>query len=306
MNHSRLTWGLAIANLIMICIWGSAFVGIRIGLRSFSPEHLSLLRLLIASVLMLVIARYKKIPFPSLKDLPMLFLLGFLGFSVYHTSLNLGEETVNAGTASLLVSTSPMFILFLSILLLRNKPSPSLLIGGMVAFFGVGILSIGTGEGLVFTRGVFWIIIASFSESLYFLFQDRFIKKYGFVSFIAYSVWGASIFMLVYLPGLFGEILDATTLAISSAVYLGIFPTVLAYLAFSYIISISGASEGALSLYLTPVATVAIAWIVLHEPPTPMMVLGGLLTFLGLFITRFGTLKKKVPIRKHPGKRKGM
>ncbi|QLK86930.1 hypothetical protein FGL66_00175 [Staphylococcus sp. 17KM0847] len=52
---------------------------------------------------------FKKIPLPQIKDIPFILLLGFCGFTVYHTALSIGEYYVSAGVASLIVSTTPTF-----------------------------------------------------------------------------------------------------------------------------------------------------------------------------------------------------
>ncbi len=49
-----------LATAIAIFLWASAFPAIRVGLDSFSPQHLSMIRLLIGSLGLLVVAHIKK------------------------------------------------------------------------------------------------------------------------------------------------------------------------------------------------------------------------------------------------------
>src|SRR5688500_12644360 len=86
--------------LITIVFWASAFAGIRVGLESFSPTSLALLRYLVASLVLLIIAIIRRRPLPQLRDMPAIALLGFLGFSAYNVALNIGEIAVSAGVAS--------------------------------------------------------------------------------------------------------------------------------------------------------------------------------------------------------------
>ncbi len=67
--------------------------------------------------------------------------------------------------------------------------------------------------------------------------------------------------MLIFLPGVYQEILAAPLEVNLSVIYLGVFPTVLPYIALAYIISRAGASEATSSLYLTPITACFIAWI---------------------------------------------
>ncbi|WP_338260158.1 DMT family transporter, partial [Bacillus anthracis] len=92
MNYKK--WDLRIirAHAFTILIWGSAFPAIRMGLESYTPEHLTLLRLLIASVILLLFSFIYKLRLPDLKDIPAIFIFGALGFTFYHIALNYGEK----------------------------------------------------------------------------------------------------------------------------------------------------------------------------------------------------------------------
>ncbi len=87
-------WDLRIicAHAFTILIWGTAFPAIRMGLESYTPEHLTLLRLLIASFILLLFSFIYKLRLPDLKDIPAIFIFGALGFTIYHIALNYGEK----------------------------------------------------------------------------------------------------------------------------------------------------------------------------------------------------------------------
>jgi len=94
---------LIIALIITLIFWASAFAGIRVGLKAYSPGNLVLLRFLTASIALSVYAIITRMPLPERKDLPAIFFLGFLGITVYHLALTYGELKVTAGSASLLI-----------------------------------------------------------------------------------------------------------------------------------------------------------------------------------------------------------
>ena len=82
---------------------GSTQAMIRAGLEGLEPGHLVLLRFLVAGALLLLYALLRGLPPPRREDLPRLFLLGFLGITVYHTALNLlSHENVFDSGGSLL------------------------------------------------------------------------------------------------------------------------------------------------------------------------------------------------------------
>lgn len=102
------------AIALTILPWASAFAGIRAGLHDYSPAHLTLLRFLVASSVMLIYALWVRMPMPERRDWPAIFGLGFLGITVYHTALNFGQVTVKAGPAALLIAVGPVFVALMS------------------------------------------------------------------------------------------------------------------------------------------------------------------------------------------------
>lgn len=224
---------------------------------------------------------------PEVKDWPVIFLFGFLGFAVYQTALSFGELTVSAGAASLLVSTSPVFIGLLGRMFFHERTGKWYWSGVSISMAGIVLISFGTGGGFELGIGVILILIASLSESLYFVFQKNYLDKYGALPFTAYTIWAATILMAFFSPGTVSQITEAPLGATMSAIYLGLFPTVVAYFAIAYITAKSGASEAASSLYLTPAASFLIAWIWLGEVPAILTIAGGVITLIGVSLTYF-------------------
>lgn len=288
-------WDLRIicAHAFTILIWGTAFPAIRLGLESYTPEHLTLLRLLIASFILLLFSFIYKLRLPDLKDIPAIFIFGALGFTIYHIALNYGEKTVNAGSASLIISVTPIVTAILASVFLNEKMKLNGWIGGVMSFAGIALISFSQGDAIQLNSGGLFILLAAISESLFFVFQTSSLKKYGFLPFTIYTILSSTVCMLIFLPGVYQEILVAPLEVSLSVIYLGVFPTVLPYIALAYIISRAGASEATSSLYLTPITACFIAWIWLGEVPTLVSIIGGGITILGIVIAHIPVLRKE-------------
>ncbi|HDC6330518.1 TPA: DMT family transporter [Staphylococcus aureus] len=277
-----------LSYLFTIILWGSAFPMIKIALNDFSAESLSAFCLILATIILLPFVIIKKLPTPELRDIPVIFILGFCGFVIYHTALNFGETLISAGISGILVSTTPIFSSALAYIFLKEHFSKWNWLSSLVAFIGISIISISKDDyTTINVLGVFIILLASFSESLYFTFQKKYIEKYGFIAFTLYTIMASSPFMLIFIPEIINDIHGATFTSIVSVLYLAIFPTIIPYVLLAYIVKSVGVSDATMSLYLTPIVSLLLSYLLLDELPTTLAIIGGIITLLGVSLSNF-------------------
>jgi drug/metabolite transporter (DMT)-like permease len=272
------------ALVITTVFWASAFAGIRAGLDAYGPGQVALFRFLVASAVLAAYAVLARMRLPERRDLPAVFLAGLLAFAVYHVALNYGEVTVSAGSASILIATAPVFTALLAVAFLGERLRALGWFGMGVSFLGSAMISLGEGEGLRLDPSAALILLAALSTSIYFVLQKPYLEKYGALAFTTYAIWAGTLLTLVYLPGLLSEVQTAplgTTLAM---VYLGVFPTAIAYVTYAYSFSRMPAARAASFLYVIPVMAYVIAWLWLGEIPTLLSVVGGVVTLAGVLL----------------------
>src|SRR5919107_3675300 len=140
--------GVTLALAGTVVFWASAFAGIRAGLGGYGPGEIALFRFVVASVVLGCIALVTRMRLPERRDLPAVFLGGFLAFTVYHVALNYGEVAVGAGGASVLINTAPLFTALLAVTFLGERLRVLGWAGMAGRFFGLGRVFPRGGEGV--------------------------------------------------------------------------------------------------------------------------------------------------------------
>jgi len=146
------------AIVVTLVFWASAFTGIRIGLEHFSPGHLALYRFLVASVTLLLVMAVTRLPVPAPRDLWQIGVLSVAGISLYHVLLNMGERSVPAGTASLIIAAGPVITALLAARFLGESLNPLGWLGTAVSLGGVALIVLGQGQGLGFSAGALLVL----------------------------------------------------------------------------------------------------------------------------------------------------
>ena len=280
-----------LALIITNIIWGAASPIFKFALQNIPPFTLAFIRFFFAGLIFLPLAIGKWQKLTPRQWLEVL-LVGFFGITINISFFFLGLQKTESINVPVIASSGPVFIYFLSILFLKEKPKIKILLGMIIALFGVLtiILSPMFLDGKKFVIGAIegnlFILLATLGTVFQAIIGHRILKKVNpfQVSTVTF-LFGA----LTFLPFIKGEFLnwDISFLNINGLVgiiYGVFFSSALAYFLFYYGISKIKAQEAGVFTYLDPIAAIFIAVPLLHEYPNLFYFLGALLIFGGIYL----------------------
>jgi drug/metabolite transporter (DMT)-like permease len=273
---------IACAMIFVIGCWAYSPTGIHIGLQAYEPGQLALLRFLLASLFMAVIAAFNGIRLPQMCDVPLLFALGFFAVSLHHVALNIGQQSVSAGASSVLAQSTPLFSTLLARFLFKDQVSAWR--WGCVLLGLVGVVIVVSGD-----RGLghldahaLLILLAAVSWSLYFALQKHHAQRYDGLSLTCYAVWSGTLLLLIYLPGLGDAVMKAPLRVQWAVLALGVFPSALTYLAWGFVLKHVDLSRATMTLYLIPPTAMGIASVGLGERPALLVLVGSVVVLISV------------------------
>ncbi|HEV2111738.1 MAG TPA: DMT family transporter [Gammaproteobacteria bacterium] len=284
MSMSSEKAGYAAAGLTLL-VWSSSYAAISYGLQAFTPGELALLRFSIASICLAVLVISGLIKLPPRRDWPAIMLLGFIGSTVYQLCLGYSMTRLSAGAASVVISMIPGVTSVLAVLRLHERLSRRAVLGLSVAFAGTLLVTLGRGHAIRFEPMALLAFVAVLCSSVYFVWQKPLFARSSPLGVSAATLFAGTLGFIPFGLDLPHKLLAVPHAQLYSALYLGVFPTVVGFLSWSWALSRAPASRVSSFLYLQPLIACAIAWLWLGDMPTWLTVVGGTLAIGGVLLT---------------------
>ena len=267
--------------IVAVLLWAFAFPASKAVLPYFSAEQVVLLRYLVACVFYIALFAAGQFALPRWRDLPLLFVLGVLGVTVYQLLFVYGVGRVTAAAASMIIAANPVFASLLARLFLREKLSKLAWCGIGISLAGVALITFGKGIGGEFA-GYLMLVIATLSISVYFVFQKPFFDRYSPLAMTSWTSVAGTLPLLYFLPQAADAALAAPPSALLSIAAMGVFSSGIGFFLWFYALSKLPAGIVTSTLFLQPVFVTVIAWFWLREIPTTHTFIGGAITLFGV------------------------
>ena len=292
----------ASAIFVAILAVSTASIFIRFAQRDASSLAIAALRLLFASIILapLALTRHRAaLAALSFREIALGIASGlFLGlhFATWITSL----EYTTVASSVVLVSTGPLWVALLSPLFLNERLSPGALIGLALALVGGTVIALSGGctwdrgiscanIGQVLAghnlRGDLLALAGAWAVTGYLMIGRRLRAKIELIPyvFLVYSVAAISLLLVMWMLGV--PALGFPPITYLWLVLLALLPQLIGHSTYNWALRFLPAAIVAVMTLGEPIGSATLAYFLLHEQPTLMVLIGGVLILAGIYIT---------------------
>lgn len=269
-----------------LVLWSSAFVGIRHLGEEVPPGALALGRLLVMGVALLALLRFQVPRLPVGREVPLVLLGGITWFGIYNVAINEAERRIDAGTAALVIQVGPILVALCAAAFLGERLTLRLLGGMTVALGGVALIARASTTGDGDLVGVLLMLVCAAAFAVGVITQKLLLPT---IPALQLTFWYTVVGAVACLPWTV-ELVDvagsATADTLWWVLYLGVFPSAIAFTTWAYALSQADAGKFAQSTFLVPFITALMAWVLLDEVPPALAFVGGVLCIAGVLLAR--------------------
>jgi drug/metabolite transporter (DMT)-like permease len=263
-------WAVLLATLVL---WSGNWIVARAVRDAISPGVATASRLLIVVLILAPFAGRglaAKLRLLSRRDWRVLCLLGFAGGGIHLSLQWLGLHYTTATSATLYLSTAPIFILLLAAPVLGERIAARQWLGVAVSFVGVALIGMrGELSRLLFNVGDFCALL---SMALWGSYTVLLRLRRDALDMPEYLIMICLLGLVFMAPWVIAEFLSGVTLRLNApgaaaVLYSAIGSLLLAYAGWSYVVRRLGAARAGVTMHLMPAISVGLAAVFLGERP---------------------------------------
>jgi drug/metabolite transporter (DMT)-like permease len=273
-------WGLFIS---LALIWGGSFLFMAIGLDSFHPGLVTLIRVAFGASFLALIPRTRSVKIER-EDWGRIVTLATVWVAIPFTLFPIAQQWIDSAVAGMLNGATPIFTALLATFLLRSLPGPMQIAGLMIGFGGILAIALpSAGGGTTAVIGVVLVVVATFGYAVSLNMVPPLQQRYGSLALIARVEWVALAMVTPFgLVGIGDSSFAWPSLFAVTAV--GLLGTGLAFVLMGTLAGRVGATRASFLTYLIPVVALILGVAFRDELISPIAILGVGLVILGAFL----------------------
>jgi drug/metabolite transporter (DMT)-like permease len=281
-----------LALLVVYVVWGSTYLAIRVVVLELPPFAAAGLRFVVAGILMAGLAALvdRKAGWPSRRQLADYALVGVLLLATGNALVMWAEQTIPSGIAALIVATVPLWLTLFDGMRPGGQPwSARVWAGTAVGLLGVALVARPQdGVAAGHWPGILALQIATLSWSAGSLYAQSIRRRVPLFTASAIEMLAGGAVLLVeshLAQEPLARFLDASSRAWLGLGYLVVFGSLVGFTAFAYCLNELPASTVGTYAYVNPVVAVALGSLLLDEPLSATIVVGGALILLAVVLS---------------------
>ena len=275
--------------LLAVIFWGTSFVATKTLLFELKPITIIILRLIIASILLTIIAISTKRNFSlNVKSHGWIFILSLV--AVFHLWIQVtGLQFTTAANTGWIIGTAPIFMAIMGLIFFKEKITLLGVLGIILAIFGL-LMLIGKGDitniGLIENKGDLLVLGSAFTWGVYSTVNKKISLSYSPLMTILYLFLMMAIIIIPFNLNqeTIASIINLSLLGWLMVLFLGLFCSGVSYVIWAQALRDMESAKVGAFLYLEPLVTVFAAWFFLSEEITFLMIISGLFITIGVII----------------------
>ena len=280
--------------LFLGALWGSSFFAIKISVQDLDPLTVASGRLIIASIILYIYFKFKKLVFkPTFRIIILIIIIGFLGNFIPFFLISWSETIIQSNTAGLLMSVAPIFVVILAHFLTKDDKFSfekifAIIIGSIGVLFIFGNESIADLYKIKYSDFIpkLAVILAVLGYAISSVIAYN-LKKIDIITLTTYVTIAAALISLPFMVFVeFNNISNFNIRSIFALIYLGVFPTALAFLIRFHLILKAGPTYLSYVSYIIPGFAIFWGYIFLGEKIHYNDLIGLFFIFIGIYLTQ--------------------
>ena len=270
-------------------IWASAFFNIKIATYSFGPITIAFFRIFLGAIPVVLLCFFKRIQIEAFsKDWLWFASIGFINLVIPFFLIAYGVQKVQSNLAAILMATTPLSATILAHFFTDNEKFNWFKSFGILIGFS-GIVFLFSDKVLINNENIFYALSILLGSTCYVvggILTLKISKKKNENVTASILIWGS---IIVFPISMYFEQpwnLSPSMDSMIALLYLGVFPTGVAWLLRFNILKNNGLVFQSQVAYLIPIFGVILGFIFLNELITSKVIVSLLLVILGIYLVK--------------------
>ena len=276
---------------ILSLIWASAFFNIKIATYSYGPLTIAFFRILFGAIPIIILCKFKKIQIEAFsKDFLYYALIGFVNLVIPFFLIAYGVQKIQSNLAAILMSTTPISATLLAHFFTKKEKINLVKVLGIFTGF-TGILVLFSDDVLINSQNFFYALTILIGSTFYVIGGILTLKishKKNENVTASILIWGSIIICPLSLyyeePWSLSPSIESTV----ALIYLGVFPTGIAWLIRFKILKKNGLVFQSQVAYLIPIFGVILGYVFLSELITSKVLIALIAVIIGIYLVSKG------------------